>query len=73
MIEAVQVIRDVVIILAGVIITAVVLIVGRAVLGLARKAEDMRLLAVDLVTGVAHPVKSVALAIGRLAGGIRKR
>lgn len=64
MIEAIQVIRDVVIILAGFIITAVVVIVGRAVLDLARKAEVLRVQAVDLVSGVVNPIKGVLLAIG---------
>lgn len=68
MIEAIQVIRDVVIILSAVVITTVVVIVGRVVLKLARKVEDMRLVAVDVVNGVMNPVKGVAIAIGRIAG-----
>ena len=71
MIEAIQVMRDVVIILAAVIITTVAVIVGKVVLHLARKAEDLRLFALNLVTGVVNPIKGALLAIGH--GGHRKR
>lgn len=68
MIEGIAVIRDVVIILAGVTFIVTVAVVGRTVLGLARKVENFRLVAIDIANGVVHPLKGVALAIGRLTG-----
>lgn len=72
MLEAVQVIRDVVIILSAVIITCTVVIVGRVILGLARKVEDLRLFIVDVATGVANPIKGVSLGIGRIIRGLKR-
>lgn len=68
MIEAIAVVRDITIILAGIIITAVVVVVGRAVLDLARQAEVLRVQASGLVNGVARPVRGIMLAIGRITG-----
>ena len=73
MIEAIQVTRDVVIILSFILITIMVMVVGRAVLILAQKVEDLRVFVVDVATGVANPIKSVSLGIGRILGGLRKR
>lgn len=73
MLDAIQAIRDVVIILSGILITATVMLVGRAILGLARRAEDMRLVAIDIVSGVANPIKGIGLAVGRITRGHKTR
>lgn len=65
MIEAVQIVRDVVIILSLVIITVMVVLMGRVVLALARRAEDLQVIIVDMVTGVMNPLKGVLHALAR--------
>lgn len=59
MIEIIQITRDVAIILSCVIITATVVIVGRAILHLLRKAEAVRSSAVAAVNGIMNPLKVV--------------
>ena len=63
--EAIQVIRDVVIILSLVIITVMVVLMGRVVLALARRAEDLQAIIVDMVTGVMNPLKGVLHTLAR--------
>lgn len=67
MLEAIQVLRDIVIILAGIVITGMVVLVGRAVLDLVRRAEDLRLFVGDVASGVANPIKGVLLVMNRIA------
>lgn len=68
MIEAIQVTRDVVIILSFVIITATVVIVGRAILHLLRKAETVRASAAAVVDGVVNPLRTIQQRLTRVAG-----
>lgn len=72
MLEAIQVLRDIVIILAGIVITGMVVLVGRAVLDLVRRAEDLRLFVGDVASGVANPIKGVLLVMNRIARRKRK-
>ena len=65
MIEAIGVVRDIVIILSAIIITVVVVIVGRMLLELSQKADDLRLFVENLVTGVVNPIRGMLLAISR--------
>lgn len=72
MIEAIQVIRDVVIILAFVVITSVVVMVGMALLRVARKVENAGKVAAAAVNGVVHPVKGMrGLLLAFSRGGKR--
>ena len=64
-IEAIQVVRDVVVILAAIIITSVVVMVGRVFLRLTRKAEEMQTFVTNAVNVVLNPVKGVLLLVSR--------
>lgn len=65
MLEAIQVVRDVVVILAAIIISTVVVMVGRVFLRLTRKAEEMQAFVSNAWTGLVNPFKGVLLAIAR--------
>ena len=65
MIEAIQVIRDIVIILSAVIVAAVAVLVGRAILSLTQKAESLRSFVVSAVTSVMNPLQGIQRAMGR--------
>lgn len=71
MIEAIQVIRDVIIILSFVIITSVVVIVGRAILHLVWEIEDVGEFAAATVSSVVNPVKSTWGVLCALSRRIR--
>ena len=64
-IEAIQVVRDVVVILAAIIISTVVVMVGRVFLRLTRKAEEMQTFVTNAVNVVLNPVKGVLLLVSR--------
>ena len=68
MIEVIAVTRDVVIILASVLITGAVLVAGRAVLGLAQRAEELR---VDVAANVVSPIKRGLRILHRVGRGGR--
>lgn len=68
MLEAIAVVRDLVIILSATIITVVVVIVGRVFLRLTRKAEEMQAFVSNTVTGVLNPIRGVLLFISRRRG-----
>ena len=85
MIEAIQVVRDVVIILSAIIGIVVVVMVGRAILDLTRQVEALRLSAEDaakerrtdgllddLVDVATNPVKGVLTTIVRLSRRSRR-
>lgn len=63
MIEAIQTVRDVVVILSFVIITATVVMVGRNILHLLRKAEAVRTSATAVFGTVMNPAKGVRRAL----------
>ena len=65
LIEGIQVLRDLVIILSAIIVTSVVVMVGRVFLRLTRKAEEMQAFVSNAVTGVVNPIKGALLAISR--------
>ena len=63
-IEAIGVVRDVVFIVSVIIITTMVVMMGRVFLNLARKTEDLRSFAVDLVDGVLDPLRNLLFIVG---------
>lgn len=63
MTEAVAVIRDVVIIVGGIVVMVTVMVVGMAIMDFVRKAEDLRM---DVQTGVVNPIRGGLLAIRRI-------
>ena len=65
MLEAIAVVRDLVIILSAIIMTAVVVLVGRVFLRLTRKAEEMQAFVGNVVTGVFNPIKGALLLLSR--------
>jgi len=70
LIEGIQVLRDLVIILSAIIVTSVVVMVGRVFLRLTRKAEEMQAFVTNTANVVLNPVRGLLLAFGR---GRRKR
>ena len=66
MIEAIQLIRDIVIILSAIIVAVVAVLVGRAILTLTRKAEGLRSFVEITVTSVINPLQGILRRLGRI-------
>ena len=66
MIEAIQVIRDVIIIVSFVVITGTVVMVGRAVLHQVRKVERAGKVVAAAVNGMVNPVRGARSLLRRV-------
>ena len=69
MLEVIGAIRDVFIILAAIIMTVMTVIVGRAILSLTRKAEDLRSFAITAVNTVINPLQGLQRMLTRRHSG----
>ena len=69
MLEVIGAVRDVFIILAVITMTVITVIVGRAILGLTRKAEDLRSFVITAVDTVINPLQGVQRMLTRRHSG----
>ena len=69
MLEVIGAVRDVFIILAVITMTVMTVIVGRAILGLTRKAEDLRSFVITAVDTVINPLQGVQRMLTRRHSG----